>query len=152
MTQLSLDATLAWLKCARDNGYPQLEDPPAPQVDDYSTQTMALLPGDMTEAQLRELLEACPNFNEEDHLGADELHQEMLATGADMSADEMFEALVEAFPGSIDPVIGFDVPGFDGDTHDGAMDGLSDADRNRLSRLREIIEAPAWEFSAEHYR
>ncbi|MDR0626413.1 MAG: hypothetical protein LBG11_03995 [Bifidobacteriaceae bacterium] len=149
VTQLALDATLAWLKCARDNGYPRLEDPPAPQVDDYATQPMALLPGDMTEAQLRELLEACPNFDWEDHFGAEEMHQEMLATRADMSDDEVFEALVEAFPGSIDPVIGFDAPGFDGDTHDGAMDGLSDSDRTRLSRLQEIIDAPAWEFNAE---
>ncbi|MDR1186113.1 MAG: hypothetical protein LBK95_01445 [Bifidobacteriaceae bacterium] len=133
-----LDATLAWLDCARDNGYPSLKDPDPPPADGYTTEPMALLPGKMTESELRQLLLACPNFDKEAHLGADQMETDGTEAG--------WEAVVQAFPGVIDPVIGFDVPGFNGDTHDGAMDGLSDADQNRLYALRDILEAEAWEY------
>jgi hypothetical protein len=139
--QRTLNATLDWLNCARANGYPKLKDPDPPKADGYETQPMALLPADISEAELRKLLVACPNFNKEDHLGADQ-------TEVDGSEAD-FEALLKKYPGMIDPVIGFDVPGFNGDTHDGAMDGLSAADQNRLYTLLDIIGAAAWEYNAE---
>jgi hypothetical protein len=139
--QRTLEATLEWLKCARANGYSDLKDPDPPRSEDPAAQAMALLPGEITESELRKLLEACPNFDSEAHEAADQMEWDGTLSGS--------EAIWGAYPSSVDPVIGFDVPGFNGDDRDGAMDGLSEAEQVRLSSLREIIEAPVRRYVTE---
>ncbi|MDR2374314.1 MAG: hypothetical protein LBD77_09540 [Bifidobacteriaceae bacterium] len=136
-----LDAAVAWLQCARDSGYPDLPDPAPIAADNYATRPMALLPADMTEAELRQLLAACPNFDDAAHLRAQRELVEALESG---------DELPSQFPGFADPVIGFDAPGFNGDTSDGAMDALSDQDLNRLYALLRILEEAANEFDTAH--
>ena len=49
-----------WAACARDNGWPDIADIAVPDsIDDVAVH----LPSSITEDQLRQLLDACPNFN-----------------------------------------------------------------------------------------
>jgi hypothetical protein len=87
-------ATVAWVKCARENGYPALADPAPAVADEWMTTPTAVLPADTTSADLAALLEACPAEDyAEDH------------DGAPMRAE-----------------IGFDVPGFRGDIRESAAE------------------------------
>ncbi|MDR2453726.1 MAG: hypothetical protein LBD51_04085 [Bifidobacteriaceae bacterium] len=141
--QRTLEATNTWLKCARDNGYPNLADPPAPKADEYQTQPMALLPANITEPELRALLEACPNFNAEDMAaGMDEIEQidsQFLSYSETM---ELYEDLMAKYPGMIEPSIGFDAPGFNGDWT-AAFEETDSADLERLSKLQEVLSEAA---------
>jgi hypothetical protein len=53
-------AGLAWAKCARDHGRPEVIDPVPPQADGWETQPIALLPAWITDIELRELIDQCP--------------------------------------------------------------------------------------------
>jgi hypothetical protein len=55
-----VQASNAWVVCARENGFAGLADPDAPVADDYSTTPMVVLPATVTLDQVRVLLEACP--------------------------------------------------------------------------------------------
>ncbi|MDR0594361.1 MAG: hypothetical protein LBG60_14150, partial [Bifidobacteriaceae bacterium] len=60
-------ATVKWAECARQNGYPDLKDPDAPTTGDDSWPA-AVLPGDITTAELNRLLDSCPNYDVEGQL------------------------------------------------------------------------------------
>jgi hypothetical protein len=62
--QASADATNEWIACARENGYPNLADVQV-SSDDPDAWPQATLPLDTTADQLRALLDACPNFDED---------------------------------------------------------------------------------------
>ncbi|MDR1393784.1 MAG: hypothetical protein LBJ62_07450 [Bifidobacteriaceae bacterium] len=49
-----------WLRCARDHGYPELDDAEAPKVDGYRSMPSALLPVTIAPPQLELLLDECP--------------------------------------------------------------------------------------------
>ncbi|MDR3360615.1 MAG: hypothetical protein LBO20_08230 [Bifidobacteriaceae bacterium] len=139
--QASLEATNKWIGCARENGYPDMADPAPPKADEYQTQPMAILPADITEADLRALLKACPNFDVEDHKAADLETIEVLKKDPNMSDSEtmkFYEELAKKHPGSIDPQIGFDAPGFNGNMG-GAAGMPEDAEFERLSKLQEVL-------------
>jgi len=54
-----------WAACARENGWPSVKDSVMPTVVDGAEQPEVLLPITITEDQLRQLLDACPNFDAE---------------------------------------------------------------------------------------
>jgi hypothetical protein len=149
----ALDATTRWVKCAREHGYPQLEDPPAPQADGYRTRPAALLPADIAEPQLRELLTACPAFDKDAHTAADAeldaMYGEMLSQA---ETERRWTEIVDRHPGCIDPVIGFAAPGFDfgavGDDPEGASVIDEDAARH-LERLVEVLGESSKEYQEE---
>jgi hypothetical protein len=142
--RVTLDATMRWLECARENGYPGLADPKPPVADEYATRPAALLPADMTEPALRTLLEACPQFDQAAHEAADAHRNAYFEEHGDEDwTPEKSAALdaevLELFPGSTDPEIGFDAPGYGGDDSVTPGEGLPAADIARLERLRAIV-------------
>jgi hypothetical protein len=62
--QQIVEATNQWIACARENGFPRLEDVTA-EADGYDTYPQATIPLSTTPEALRALLEACPTFDEE---------------------------------------------------------------------------------------
>jgi hypothetical protein len=59
------EVTNEWIKCARENGFPNLVDVRVSKVDEFSTSPMAILPLTTSETELRNLIAACPVFNAE---------------------------------------------------------------------------------------
>jgi hypothetical protein len=150
--QRTLEATTDWLTCARENGYPNLKDPPAPKADEYQTQPMALLPADITEAELRALLATCPNFDAED-MAAGAKEAENLFTD-DMGYTEsmkLYDELIEKYPGMIQPSLGFDAPGFNGDWSTVTEETMEGPDYERLSKLQMVLQEPIDEFYNTQY-
>ncbi|MDR2379126.1 MAG: hypothetical protein LBD70_06850, partial [Bifidobacteriaceae bacterium] len=141
LKQLSLEATLRWLSCARSNGYPELEDPPPLVADDWATQPMARLPLDMTADQLTALLEACPNF---DAALFDAREEAWAALGPDPTTDEI--ARLDAEYPIDQPLIGFDAPGLDG-RYDGTEPDPAVAEK--LAPLLAILNQAANTYWAE---
>jgi hypothetical protein len=105
-----LEATLDWVKCARNNGYPSIEDPSPPQADNWSTQPMALLPGDLTADEVRKLLDNCPNFDQQTYQN---MFDDLIELGPEASDEERDDVLLR-YQDSAFPLIGFDLPGCDG--------------------------------------
>lgn len=58
--QRQVQADNQWAACARDNGYPGIEDTAVSDADDVPP---IWLPGQITPDQLRMLLQSCPNFD-----------------------------------------------------------------------------------------
>ncbi|MDR1187915.1 MAG: hypothetical protein LBK95_10750 [Bifidobacteriaceae bacterium] len=144
--QRQLDSTIEWIKCARDNGYPNMKDPVAAIADDWQTNPMAVLPGDITETALRELLTKCTNFNEADHEAADRETMARYESGdipnTRAGYAELEAEIAKKYPGYIDPAIGFDYPGYNGDyTNMTGQDEGPDAEAQweRLNKLQEIL-------------
>ena len=111
--QAYLQPTLDWIACAREHGYPEIEDPFPVKADEYQTDPTAVLPIDMTGDQLRALLEVCPNF---DQAAYDAWQADLLALGTDYTA-EQYEEVMGRYP--VGPNIGLDAPGLDGDHRPG---------------------------------
>jgi hypothetical protein len=125
-----------WAACARENGYPAVKDPDPPKADAWETQPMVLLPPDMTEDALRELLAACPNFDEAGQRAFD-------AAGEAATGEEPPDFRDHLIP--FQPPIGFDSPGYRGGMLDGAPVGPEE--QQRLDRLQEIL----WEASNAYF-
>jgi hypothetical protein len=62
--QAFADATNTWIECARDNGFPNMQDVTA-EVDNWATSPDAVIPLATPSEVLRAALEACPNFDPE---------------------------------------------------------------------------------------
>jgi hypothetical protein len=147
--QLALQSTVYWLKCARENGYPLLKDPPPPQADNWASQPTAVLPPDITPDALRSLLTVCPAFNQSDYEAG---MQEMTDHPKKYSGPDWAAAtseLLERYPGYIEPTIGFGLPGYDGRPHDSADGELSAPQAARLAELQEILNSPAEDYWQE---
>jgi hypothetical protein len=110
-----LQATLDWIDCARKNGYPDIKDPLPVKADEYETEPRAVLPADMTEQALRDLLAVCPNFDEPAYAAYMEAFN---ALEYDERTPEKLAEIEELYPWSA-PNIGFDLPGLDGDYRPG---------------------------------
>lgn len=89
-----------WAACARANGWPFIKDTFAPKPGE-NTYPMVLLPETITESQLRQLLDACPNFDPE-HLNATMQWYEEKPNAT--SRPDGYKP---------QPMIGFDAPGAD---------------------------------------
>jgi hypothetical protein len=121
-------ATVKWAQCARDNGYPGVKDPPAPAAGDDIYPT-AVLPAEITTAELKALLDRCPNYDVE---AEEALREALEALGGNPPEGEWQRVWDEH---RVDPPsIGFDVPGWDG-TKPG---GGPEPDPATLERLREL--------------
>jgi hypothetical protein len=131
INQLTVEASNQWARCARDNGYPSVIDAHMPENENqYPT---ALLPSSITAEQLEQLLTACPAF--------------------DPAIEEANEALMgEDFNYAdwppqgyhVQPSIGFDSPGHNGDFTVGDSDPATltpeqQATDERLGQLYEIL-------------
>lgn len=106
------EATNRWIACARENGFPALKDLDPPQADDWATTPVAVLPGDITDTELRELVRACPVFDIE---AAAAMVEELLALGPDVTPEER-SAIEQNHERGPEPAIGFDLPGWDGNS------------------------------------
>lgn len=63
--QKQVDANNKWAACARENGWPNVQDSVMPTDLNNPDWPTILLPESITEDQLRALLDACPNLNPE---------------------------------------------------------------------------------------
>ena len=61
--QQQIDANNQWTACARENGWPDIQDSVMPADIQHASNPVVVLPTTMTEDQLRALLDACPNFD-----------------------------------------------------------------------------------------
>jgi hypothetical protein len=108
-----------WAACAREQGYSRVQDAKVGQADGFETSPMALIPADMTTAQLEQLLADCPL-------------RTPIEDGADVDN-----------PGEFAPAaVGIDAPGFRGDP--GEDPGDRD-DLEHLGELEELIYRAGWE-------
>jgi hypothetical protein len=138
--QSTVEASNEWAKCARENGHPTVIDAHMPQSDsEYPT---ALLPASITEDQLRQLLEVCPNFDpaiedENNKLAAEQ-------TGA-------LNGLPDGYRSQ--PSVGFDFPGFDGDYSQDqtSTNPETAATYERLSKLSELLYEAQVEYFNDLY-
>ncbi|MDR2380619.1 MAG: hypothetical protein LBE08_05500 [Bifidobacteriaceae bacterium] len=140
MKRLYLEPTTEWIRCARENGYPNIKDPDPPKADEYQTQPTAVLPADITEGELRALLEVCPNFDPVDLAAFDK--EAATIQDQDLSYEEyldLFEELYKKYPGALTPDIGFDAPGYNGDWTNTDTEALSDAEAERLRKLTDVL-------------
>lgn len=131
--QYIVEASNEWAACARQNGFPQTIDAVLPS-DDYSYPT-ALLPADISEVQLRALLEVCPSFDPAVEERNEELWNEM--------GDNYSGEFPEGFKGQ--PSIGFNYPNFDGTYDPNYVPSSSTASpdqvatEERLNKLTDIL-------------
>ncbi|MDR0625792.1 MAG: hypothetical protein LBG11_00805 [Bifidobacteriaceae bacterium] len=147
--ELVLEATTNWIKCARDNGFPDLADPAPAKADDWQTNPTAILPGTITEAELRTLLEQCPNFDRETN---EAMFEEMIKLGPDASDEEMSKLYEKYADEATDPNIGFDLPGWNGEPYEGTPvteegEESADPEYEKGSALSEVL----WESQAQFY-
>lgn len=115
-----LDAGVEWAACARENGFAEIADPIPPDGREPSSPVAAVwLPFDITEDQLRALVEACPPFDTNAH----RLYDEALEDGA---GDDMLPV--------VDPRIEIESPG----GHDSEP---APEEAERIERLTAILWA-----------
>jgi hypothetical protein len=127
--QAFADAGAVWATCARTHGYPELIDPDPPRVGDDEPDPAVLLPGDISESALRELLQVCPVF--------DRAIQEAFDKNASQDPDLVPEEM-DDYP--IWPIVDFDF--------DGALYGHVMADPLAREKLYEILTAEQNEYLA----
>jgi hypothetical protein len=98
----------------------------------------------MTEDQLRLLLEACPNFDEEAELAAHEILQKL-------ESDPDYDTASAAATVPVPPQIGFDLPGFDGRPvdYDSATIPPDMAQIEHVLRLVDVLTEKASDFYAQ---
>jgi hypothetical protein len=137
--QRQVEANLTWADCARQNGWPQVKDPDPPIADDWATSPHVLLPGEMTEAQLSELLRACPIYDAEAHQAEEEEYARLQAEHADDNDDDWLLEYWDRHQWQLDPLVALDVPGFDGQWDGGERELVSPEDRERLEALEAML-------------
>jgi len=124
-----VDANNKWAACAREHGWPDVQDSKMPTKTDGSDWPQIVLPNTITEEQLRQLIKDCPNFNvEQAQKMADQWKNDPNATGA--PADYV-----------PDPLVTVDYTSLDGLPED-----QQQAEMERLSRLQSILFEAQLEF------
>jgi hypothetical protein len=78
-------AGVDWASCARDQGFLSISDPASPVADGYRTMPDVGIPDTLSEEQLRQLLESCPE------VGAEQLARQRAADVATMTDAEYAE-------------------------------------------------------------
>ncbi|MDR1393696.1 MAG: hypothetical protein LBJ62_07000 [Bifidobacteriaceae bacterium] len=127
-------ASLEWAKCARANGYPTTMDPVAPTLANLDERApVAVLPGDLSQAELRALLAVCPVFDQAAWAAQDAAIDAFIEAGG-----KIWEFDAAQLEEVIDPSVGFDVIGFDGTLPERGQEA-DPAEAARLWALMEII-------------
>jgi hypothetical protein len=139
--QAAAEATVQWAKCARQNGYPDLQDPAPPQADGWTTRPVAVLPAATTVGALQALLAACPNFD----VAAHKAQADAIGALPDDATEAEREAVRQQFPAA-DPEIGFDYPGWDGLAPAEQDPQINPADQERLAALNQTLLAASQAF------
>ncbi|MDR1188749.1 MAG: hypothetical protein LBK95_15095 [Bifidobacteriaceae bacterium] len=129
-----IDATAGWIECARGNGYPAMDDIPAPKADHWRTTPMALLPAHVTETDIRALIDACPTFDLAAAMARDKALAELDAN----ATEDDVKALNKKYPEPVTPFIGFDLPGFDGGRSPAGSEP-DQATRDRMAALTALL-------------
>jgi len=126
-----------WAACARENGWPDVKDS-AVSVDNSSWPTI-LLPSTITDDQLRQLLEVCPNF--------DPAQQEK------MQQWWQDNPMATSYPDDYlpDPSISFDIPSMSA-SHgpDWVPSAQDEADMERTGHLYDILYEKMDEYYQQH--
>ena len=65
MVSRQVDSNNLWAECARNNGWPMIENSVIPEATDGNDWPTVLIPVTITTDQLRHLLVSCPNFDPE---------------------------------------------------------------------------------------
>jgi hypothetical protein len=130
------EATNEWTACARENGVPTVKDVKVPTEGNDEGPEYTLLSSTMTEAQVRELMTACPEFDQD----AVEKAQALKAKGEIPRS--------EYAPYS--PQIGFDTPGWDGTLE--PAEGMDPKETERLDRLRDTVGEARNKYWADYDR
>jgi hypothetical protein len=127
---LVVAASNRWAECARANGFPETQDAHLPNGPGETP--MAVLPAWITDVQLRQLLEACPNFDPAVEAANAELW-------SNVTEEDLAELGYLGYPNGYQaqPVIGFDYPAFDGG--DPAGTEPDPAVFRRLADLQDIL-------------
>ncbi|MDR1440930.1 MAG: hypothetical protein LBJ02_00805 [Bifidobacteriaceae bacterium] len=112
-----VDATIGWVECARQNGFPDMADPAAPRADNFQTLPTAVLPADVTEAEVRALAASCPTLD----IAAAKARDDALAALPENASEADYAAVDRDHPDQSTPNVGFDVPGMNGD-HSGRVE------------------------------
>lgn len=114
--QRQVEANNQWAQCARQNGLPEIQD------SAMSMTPTLFIPYNMDPGQLQQLLEACPNFDPEQHA--------------------ILDSWNSPYPPnySPDPIITLDRTD---------LNGLSQTDINRMKLLYDALGARAAEYQAE---
>jgi hypothetical protein len=143
MFQKLVLASNDWAACARENGFPEVQDAHLPQARDLTQVPTALLPASITEAQLRALLETCPNFD-----AARMKANDLLAL--QMNQSDQLDQLPEGF--YLPPSIGFDYPGFNGEGGDisGASVAPGDQTAQRLTGLLDVLNEALMDYYSQY--
>jgi hypothetical protein len=128
--QRDAEAGAKWAECARSAGWAGVKDPETPTLETVDRVPIVLLPSTITEDQLRALLADCPNWDQA-------AHEEEDRRLADPDYEAEWDELI------VDPGIGFDVPGYNGETvgeymPDPKLDALFDV---LLQEQREYYDA-----------
>jgi hypothetical protein len=135
--QLQVDASNRWAECARANGFPDTKDAHLP-TGTYGYPA-ALLPAGITEDQLRQLLEVCPTFDPA-------IEDANNALWEALSDEELEELGYGGYPEGyqVQPNVGFDYPGFDGENTESEIP--DEATYQRLVVLQGILNEAQWEY------
>ena len=116
-----------WAACARENGWPDVKDSVMPDEDDPIWSPVVYLPVTITEDQLRQLLEVCPNFDPDQAALKQQWYKDNPT--ATSNPDNW----------TPDPSITFDIT---------SVEDRSDADH--LTRLNDILNEQMNEYNAQH--
>ena len=131
-TERQVTANNKWAECARENGWPDIQDSTLLNDVDWPT---VVLPLTITDDQLRQLLEACPNFN-----------PELVQWWQDNPAATSYPD--DYLP---DPSISFDIPWMSaGQGPDWTPDPQEQADIDRMHHLNDILNEQMNEYNAQH--
>jgi hypothetical protein len=129
--QVMFDAVNQWLECARANGLPDLAEPMPAVADGWMTRPIAVLPYDIAEEQLRDLLEVCPAADPQQ---AQQAFEDWAVNGG--TAEE-YQTIV--FLAETGVQIGFDYPGWNGKASESSGYEIDPAIEEHLRRLDDII-------------
>ncbi|MDR1118767.1 MAG: hypothetical protein LBL01_05670 [Bifidobacteriaceae bacterium] len=117
------EAIIQWIGCARENGFPNMKEPPPPVADERKTYPVALVPRETTPADLGALLEACPTFDPDDVWAVNEAVGAALAEDDFEAAKEVYERAPEDYPGHTQVRIEVELPPeYQGRSMDGTWD------------------------------
>lgn len=134
VNRATVEASNAWAKCARENGFPTVIDAVMPTDNTSFSTVAALLPASITEEELRQLLAVCPNFDPA-------IEEKNEALSEDPDAYVPGQTLPEGF--TYQPSIGFDYPDFD------CEDSRTENPTGEVARLLElcdILDEPLMEY------